>query len=136
MKCWLMNKAVEQWRIFYEMSELMTLRQTSRERLSSFRSIDYIIQSDSFGLIYNNLLDDDKNKVNKYISEGDKDALKDFMNKIIYGVNGVDEYGIRRLRQLAKELHIIEWWTLNKLNLIREIKHEFQRLERIKGYAT
>ena len=86
------------------------------ESILTRRKIEYVVKSDKFKEYYNG-----QTEILQAINKNDLDKLLEILNK---PNQKYEEMSIKKLMLIAKSLHIKNYSRLNKINLIRIIKHE------------
>ena len=85
------------------------------------RNINNIIQNDNFEIAFNSSSPTERETLLQAISEDDIDSLKQTIRNKLEGTD-YERIGIRRLREIGKELKITNYHLLNKMTLIEEIR--------------
>lgn len=111
------------------MMSLMTIRDSSRTRFLEIRNFYRIIVSDDFAIAYDISTDCEKNELLGLIENLDKRSLRTFIKKQLLTLTPFHSMGVRRLREIAKNVGIPMYWNKNKATLIEEIEDVIERIK-------
>ncbi len=109
---------------------LETLRDSFHVQSLLFRNIDNIIHSDNFAIAFHSADEKEKGNVQKQIFLLNKDYLKLFIISELDNLTPFHKMGIRKLREIGRNLRIAKYFILNKSTLIEEIKNVAERLKK------
>lgn len=99
------------------------------EKLLLTRSIHYTITTDTFQFIWENCSDFERKELSNLVLELKKDSLKSFLNSKIVNLTPFVELSVSKLRRCAQKLHIPNYQSKGKLDLIKDIEDAVQRLK-------
>lgn len=92
------------------------LQEMVRNRLNDFRAIDRLVSSFDFGYLYDRLDERSKNTLSEIVRRGDKTAVLEFIRH--HEQRAIEEFSIRKLREMAGQLAIEYYSQLSKADLI------------------
>jgi hypothetical protein len=111
------------------MKELENEIKNVKHRYSVWASVYYHITSYEFKIIYEKANPEDRIQLLNCIHEGKIGFLKDYIKKHKENLQAFDKMSLRKLRDIAKHLRINDWYTMNKGELIKEVRNEVERIK-------
>ena len=108
---------------------LTQLRSKVEEEFRKWSSINYFVQSATFKFIYDGATVEGKKKLMVAAMSGDQQYFKKFIQKRKEELEPFEKLSYRKLRSIAKNLRIVEYYRMNKVTLVEEIKNEINRIK-------
>lgn len=108
---------------------LKTVRSSFHAHFLNVRNCNNLIWSYDFEVAYKAATDRERLKISEAITNGDTGAIKKFISDKINSLTPFEKMGIRKLREIGKNLRIPDYEKLTKYTLIEEIKYVVQRLK-------
>ena len=108
---------------------LKAIRDSFHTRFLNCRNVNNLLRTDDFELAYNTSSRDEQIDIEKAIDRGDKEAFKAFIDLGLQRMTPFHQMSVRKLRLLGKNLRIQNYWILDKIQLIEEIRNVVKRLK-------
>lgn len=109
---------------------LKTLRDDFHAQSLLYRNIDNILHNDDFAIAYAAANLREKCDIISLIYKGDKKNLKKFIGKQLENSTPFYKMGIRKLREIGRNVKIKNSHILHKATLIEEIENVAARLKK------
>ena len=108
---------------------LKAIRDSFHTRFLNCRNVNNLLRTDDFELAYNKATLAERQDIEKAIDRGDKEAIKAFIDEGLLRMTPFHQMSVRKLRLIGKNLRITNYWTLDKIKLIEEIRDVVKRLK-------
>lgn len=101
---------------------MLDLQQLMHTKLLALRSLDRILSSEAFKMIYESATEEQRDAVKLLIQDGDKLAIEQWM--AAQEIKPYENMTVVELRQHARKLGVLNYHLLPKASLLSAIKHK------------
>jgi len=108
---------------------LKVIRNSSHVQFQDERNFNNLVQSDDFEVAYNAASEGQYKRIIEIIETRNKKTLKDLIDFILDKLTPFDQMGIRRLREIGRNLRIKGYARKSKYELVEEIRNVVHQLK-------
>jgi hypothetical protein len=101
------------------MTKLVEIRNKLSNKILDLRSVERMISSERFERVYENLEDEDKDKLIPLLLSGNRIEVDGYLRKEIKKIKDFDEMSLKELREEAKRQAVINVCKYRRDELIR-----------------
>lgn len=108
---------------------LEALRKSFHTQFLTIRNCNNIVHSDDFQIAFEASTESERKRLKLILKHHNRMELKKFINKKLLELTPFERLGIRRLRDIGKNIGIQEYWLKSKVDLLEEIKTHVKKLK-------
>lgn len=109
---------------------LKTIRDSFHTQLLNYRNTHRLITSDDFAIAYENATATEKREIENTVKRVDKLTVRKFIKYQLSKSTPFHRMGLKKLREIGRNIQIPEYWEKDKITLIEEIEDVVQRFEK------